>query len=446
MRKINLNLIKQLLGLALPISLSLGVSASISLVDSFLVADLGASALAAIALSGSLPLLIIATLCGFLTMYGIRVAEADAAGKLEDMQREFGSGLMLSAIAGGLGATVMGLSWFLLAPAGQPQEVLSGMRPFWVLSSISIAPAALIMGYRLALEAIGEPWLGTALAVATVVLNAVFGVILIYGLSGAPALGLTGAGLATLLANCATLAAAVIATRLRRSTSTLASGLRCSVSTITAQIYDGWAAGLQYLLETGASTVAMLLIGLFGAAALAANQSVASVAIMIYMLPLGISVAAGLLVARYTAQGQPEMLKPIIRTALALVTAVMAVAALVFATLGDVIASLFSSDPAVISTALSLFLVFAAMQLFDGVQSVAIGALRGLHDVVKPALITTFCLWLIGLPLAAALGHTLLNAPAGVWIGPAAGLAIASLILLRRLFRRVDHELTLQRP
>lgn len=108
MRKINLNLIKQLLGLALPISLSLGVSASISLVDSFLVADLGASALAAIALSGSLTLLIIATLCGFLTMYGIRVAEADAAGKLEDMQREFGSGLMLSAIAGGLGATVMG--------------------------------------------------------------------------------------------------------------------------------------------------------------------------------------------------------------------------------------------------------------------------------------------------------------------------------------------------
>lgn len=432
------SLTRRLVDMALPISLSLGIGSSITLIDSILVAPLGSSALAAVALTGSVTLVLVATFYGFLTLFAIRIAEAHARRDVNSVRVEFGSGIMLSVSVGLVGAGIMALIWKLLPIFGQPSEVLAILQWHWMFSAAAIIPIAAVMGYQLAVEAVDAAWLGTLIAILCVLLNTLFGFMFIHGYLFAPQLGLTGAGFASLLANSVAVVLAIISIKKWKSTRVISRQFSFSANTMLAQCRAGWASGAQYFLETGATAIAMLLIGVFGTFALAANQIVVSIAMMVYMLPLGISVAIGLLVARLRGEEQHHLIRAAVHKALLLVVAIMITAAVVFAIFGSNIASMFTDDPHIVATAVGLFFVFASMQLFDGIQSVSIGALRAFNDVTWPALVTTLCLWLVGLPLAAMFGHLVFRQAFGVWVGMAIGLCIASILLLRRLNARID--------
>ena len=101
-----------------------------------------------------------------------------------------------------------------------------------------------------------------------------------------------------------------------------------------------------------------------------------------------------------------------------------------FFTLGQEIAALFTSDAEVISIAASIFVVAGAFQLFDGLQVIAVGALRGLGETRIPVLIGAFAYWVVGISLATMLAFHQNLGVLGLWYGFVAGLAVAAVALL----------------
>ncbi|HNI82229.1 MAG TPA: MATE family efflux transporter, partial [Rhodocyclaceae bacterium] len=189
--------------------------------------------------------------------------------------------------------------------------------------------------------------------------------------------------------------------------------------------------GLQYLAEGGALSVAGVLIGLLGAAALAANQIVFSVASVVYMLPLGMAGAVAVRIGQAVGAGESLRVRPIGMAAIGLVTLwTVAISVLLLAG-GERIARTFVDDATVIGIASSMFVAVGLMQVFDGVQSVSLGALRALLDNRWPTAVTLGAYWALALPLGWLLAVPLGQGAAGFWAGFAVALSIAAVLLLR---------------
>ena len=194
------------------------------------------------------------------------------------------------------------------------------------------------------------------------------------------------------------------------------------------------AAGM-LLFETTAFAFSGIMMGWLGSVPLAAHQIGISCASLAFMFPLGLSMAAGMRVSHVVGAGERERLRPIGGGALGLGLAFMLVCAGVFGFAGRSIAGWFVTDAAVTLLAAQLLLVGAFFQLFDGVQVIAAHLLRGISDVKLPSLITLVAYWGIALPLGYLLGvRGPLGAP-GVWIGIAGGLAFAAIFLTARFAR-----------
>jgi len=111
----------------------------------------------------------------------------------------------------------------------------------------------------------------------------------------------------------------------------------------------------------------------------------------------------------------------------------MSVTAALFLLIPEPLAALFSVDQRVIATAATLLPIAGVFQIFDGLQVVAAGALRGVADTRVPMILNFVGFWLVGLPISILLGLWLDQGPTGVWWGLAIGIAMVALLLLRRI-------------
>jgi MATE family multidrug resistance protein len=209
-------------------------------------------------------------------------------------------------------------------------------------------------------------------------------------------------------------------------------------SEFAEQVREGAPMAFQYLLEGGAVTVAGILIGWLGATALAANQIVFSVASLLYMIPLGMAGAVSIRIAQSVGGDERTRLRGIGAAGVGLVVLWTAVMTIALATMGEQIARIFVAEADVVAVAGLMFLVVGLMQVFDGIQSVSLGALRGMLDSRWPTIVSLVAYWVIALPLSWALGFPLgLGAP-GVWGGFGFGLLIAAFLLWRRFHRNTE--------
>lgn len=426
-----------LLKLALPLTAALLTSTLMTLIDTAMLGPLGPLPLAAVSLAGSVQMIVIAGLYGYLMPAGLLAGRAAGAGRLDRVRREGRAGLRLAGLAGTAAGLLMAAAYPVLFLLGQPADVLDILLPYWLCSAAALLPWCLTLIYKQVLDALDRPWLGVLLSLPTLLLNALFNAVLIHGLYGFPALGLTGAGLGSLLAwSLGAILMAAVCARLRREADAFngpSESPKRQWAATRRQHREGLPMGAQYLLEGGAMAVAGLMIGWLGATALAANQIVTAVASTLYMVPLGMAAAVSLRMAQSIGAGTPTRLRHIATAGLGLVSAWMLGAMLLMGLGAHAISAAFVDDPAVIAVAVPLFLVFSLMQLMDGVQSVSLGALRALFDSHWPTRVSLLAYWLIALPLGALLGLGLGYGAAGVWGGFTIGLLVAAIALSHRL-------------
>ncbi len=406
--------------------------------DSVMIGRLGKIPLAASSFANAIWGMAFMTGIGLLIPVAVLVSRSHGAGRDGEAGDWLRHGMALGLA---IGAMTTGALFALageLHRFGQPAEVVAEIRPYFDLIAASMIPTLVFQVLRQFSESLGRPWMPMAIMLAGVGLNIGLNWIFIYGHLGVPAFGLAGAGWATLTAR--TLGVAVIWMGLKRAPDIRAAWPRAWVTGFeTARFREMLAFGVPaagtLLFESGAFTVAALMMGWISATALAAHQIAISCAAFTFMFPLGLSMAVSMRIGRAVGEGRHAALRPIGFGAQLLSAMVMGTFALVFALAGPYLAAGFVTEESVIRLASQLLVVAAVFQLGDGGQVVAAGALRGLADVKVPTLITFLAYWGIAIPGAYFAGVAGPLGALGVWVALAVGLMVAAVLLNLRYAR-----------
>ena len=199
--------------------------------------------------------------------------------------------------------------------------------------------------------------------------------------------------------------------------------------------------GINLQIEYSAFALVGLLMGWLGIEQLAGHQVALNLAAFTFMVPLGIGAAAAVLVGNAIGRNDPDGARRHAGAALACGTAFMILSALAFITIPTQLAALYTTQASVIILAARLIPVAGIFQVFDGLQVVAGGVLRGAGDTRVPMLLSMVAFWVVMMPLCYLLGfHTPLGA-VGLWYGLVAGLGSLAILLLYRIHRRFGGDL-----
>jgi MATE family multidrug resistance protein len=260
---------------------------------------------------------------------------------------------------------------------------------------------------------------------------------LVYGHWGAPALGVAGSAWATVISRVYMALLLLCVIFWREGVAGLRDEARPNIARMRRLLALGFPAGTQILLEVGVFAAAAALIGRLDAASLAGHQIALNSVATTFMVTLGIGSAAAVRVGQALGRKDRSAAARSGWTALALGTAFMTCAATLFLTLPRPFARIYTSDENVIRTAIALLGVGAFFQIFDGLQVVVSGALRGLGDTRTPMICHLLGYWGVGLPLGYVLCFQAGWGAFGMWIGLCAGLILIGTVLLGLWARRV---------
>lgn len=403
--------------------------------DSAMVGRVGVVPLAASAFANGLLSVPFLFGIGLLQAISVRVSQAHGAGDRRETGELLRHGLALAGVAGLGLVALMAIGSTMLGHFGQPPEVAAEARMYFLLSGVSMLPMLLAMSFKQFSEALDHPWPPMLILLGSVLLNVGLNWILIYGNLGAPALGLTGAGLATLLSRIAALLAVIAYVfRASRFSDALPEGWRRPLewARVRSLLRIGLPASAQLLLEVSAFTVATLMIGWLGAQALAAHQIALTCASTSFMFPLGIAMATSVRIGQALGANEHGRVRAIGFTSFALAALIMSATGLIFALGNDVIARAFVDDSTVVALAARLLVIAALFQLFDGLQVVGAGALRGLNDTIVPMIACFAGYWIVFIPFAYLAAFRFGFGAKGIWCGLAAALGIVGVSLLAR--------------
>lgn len=377
---------------------------------------------------------------GLLTSVSVRVSQASGAGRPADAEEALRHGTWLALAFGVLIALGMWFGLPVLGLLGQPPEVVAQAPNYLLICAVSIIPALLSMAWKNHADALNHPWPPFWIMLGGVGLNVFLNWLWIWGHWGFPALGLDGAGYATLVARIAT--AIVMFLWLTRSHFICDWTpphwfAPCRRAAFLSLLAIGFPVSLQLLTEVGAFAASALLIGTLGAVPLAAHQVAITCAATTFMVPLGLAMAITVRVGEIVGAGERPRLHRVLLGGWLYATGFMLLSTLAFLFFGQGLAEQFVIDHTVVEIAARLLIVAGIFQLFDGLQIVSGNALRGVNDVRVPAWIAFLVYWVIALPCGAGLGLGLGYGAMGMWIGLAAGLAIAAALLGHRAWHKL---------
>jgi MATE family multidrug resistance protein len=432
------------LRLALPLVLAELGWMSMAIVDTMMVGRLpqSAVAIAAVSLGGILVNVLGFFGGGLLIGLDTMVSQAFGAGRREDCHRSLLNGIYLSLA---LTPLLMAPIWFfepMLRAMRIAPDVIALAVPYSKALAWGMLPLLLYFAVRRCMQAMNlvRP-IAFALITANLI-NAVGNLILIYGKLGAPAMGAVGSGWSTSGARIylsAVLVGYLLWYDRRHRTRLLRTPIQPDLQRIRRLIALGFPAAMQITLEIGVFALVTALIGRLGAVSLASHQIALNTVSFTYMVPLGVSSAAAVRVGQAIGRKDPQAAADAGGTAVFLGAAFMTCMSVVLLVVPRWIARAYTPDAAIIQSTVGLLAAGAAFQLFDGIQTVATGALRGVGDTRTPMLCHFAAYWLIGLPLGAYLCFRLGWGAFGLWAGLSLALILIGIVLLLVWQRRVRH-------
>jgi MATE family multidrug resistance protein len=432
--------------LAAPLVLANLLQMAVYAVDVIFVARLGERALAAASLATSLFGLLVWSLSGLTGAVAPLIAAQLGRGRhaVREVRRSVRMGLWLTVLAGLAGMVVCAFGEAILLAAGQDPGISALAGRFLALLMWSLVPQIACNVLRIFVAALGRPIFATAITALAIVINAIGNYAFVFGNLGAPAMGLDGSALSTIITSFATLLiylAAIRADRRLRRYHLLGRWWRPEWARFKDLVRIGAPIALIVAAEGGLFGGAAFLMGLIGEAELAGHTIALQVAAFAFQVPFGLAQAATIRVGLHFGAGNRAGIARAGWTALALAVAFCALPATVMIVAPTLLLSAYvdvaaPGNAAMVGFAAQFLLVAAAFQLFDGTQAVAAGVLRGLQDTRMPMVLALLGYWLIGFTTAATLGFASDLRGVGIWIGLAVGLVAVSAMLLLRWLNR----------
>lgn len=406
--------------------------------DTIMIGSVGVISLGASTFSNTLLAVPFVVGIGLLSSVSVRVSQAHGAADPEEARSAVRHGTWLALALGLL--VVLGTSLLipLLPLFQQPAEVVARAPVYLLTCAISLIPALITMVWKNHADALNRPWIPFWILLGSVVFNVLLNWLWIHGKMGFPALGLEGAGYATLTARIAGAVALFVwlnKSQVVREWTPIKWMVRCQKSGFTSLLQIGVPASFHLLAEVTAFVTASLMIGSLGVIPLAAHQVAITCIGTAFMVPLGVAMATTVRVGEIVGAQQRERLHRVLAGSWLFAVLFMSVSMTVFFIFGQPLAALFVNDAGVVKAAAALLLVGSLFQLFDGLQVVSAAALRGVDDVKVPAWIAVLSYWAIALPLGWVLGLQMGWGATGIWAALAVGLALAAVLLMWRAWR-----------
>ena len=426
--------------LALPVVLAELGWMTMGLVDTLMVGRLSPEAIGAVGVGSSVFMGVVIFAMGLLLGLDTLVSQAYGAGRIGECHRWLLHGTALAVV---LSVPLTALLWLIsrsLDRWGLDPAVLALTRGYLDVALLSVLPLLLYAAFRRYLQgmAVVKPVMIALFSanVANVILNWV----LIFGHFGAPALGVPGAAWAT-VGSRTVMAGYLLAVIIRRewglTPGLFESSIRINPQWMRRLLALGAPAAGQVTLEVGVFAAATALAGRLAPVSLAAHQIAINIAAFTFMVPLGVSSAGAVRVGHAVGRHDADAAARAGWTAILFGVGFMSLAAAAFVFLPGLLIGAFTSDAGVLQVGVSLLLVAAVFQMFDGLQGVATGVLRGLGDTRTPMLWNLAGHWFIGLPLGYSLCFTLGFGVIGLWWGLSSGLIICGVALFIVWYRRI---------
>ncbi|MGD8377724.1 MAG: MATE family efflux transporter [Acidobacteriota bacterium] len=416
--------------LALPVVIVQLGTMTMGVVDAVMVGHVSAPALAAVAL-GNVYFMAVAvfgmgTLMALDPVIAQAVGAGDVAGVARGIQRGLGIALLLTVPTSSL--LVPG-EW-LLGLLQQPEEILPIASSYARVSILGAFPFFAFIVLRQSLQALGHLSPIVVAIVGTNIANVALNWLLVFGNLGFPRMGPIGSAWATAICRWL-LAAGLLA---------LAWGeLRPSLwpprdrvlraAPLLRMLRLGVPIGGAYQLEYSAFGAIALLMGWLGARELAAHHVALNLAALTFMVPMGIAAAAAVRVGIAVGRQDAAAARRAAGVAALFAVAFMSLAAATFLLFPGPLARIFTEEDSVIAGAMVLIPIAGFFQVFDGLQVVGAGILRGLGDTRSPLVISVLGFWMIGFPVSLLLGFRMGMGGAGLWWGFVAALGAVALAL-----------------
>ena len=432
-----------MLRLAMPIIAAELGWVAMGVVDTMMVGRVSETAVGAVSVGGTLFYTVAIFGTGLMLGLDTVIAQSYGAGDIKDCHKSLINALHLAVpltplLMAAVWAWIPLLRWYGINP-----EVLRETVPYLNALAWGIGPLLLYFVLRRYLQGMNlvQPVMFALLSANLV--NAAGDWILVYGHFGAPAMGAEGAGWATTVSRlymAAVLAGYIAWREMRDGLGLRAVSWRSDLARIRRLIELGLPAALQIAFEVGVFAIATTMAGKLAPAALAAHQIALTVVSTTFMVAVGLSAAAAVRVGQALGRQDGEAAARAGSAALVLGTAFMTCTALAMLLLPKPILRAYTADLQVIQAGVGLLAVGAAFQIFDGLQAVATGALRGAGDTRTPMLCHLAAYWLIGLPLGYYLCFRRNWGITGLWDGLCVALILIGSMLLtawRRMTARI---------
>ncbi len=434
---------RQTLRLAGPVVLSQMGQMTVQFADNIMVGHLGAVALAGVSFAGSVFFLFFAFGMGLSFGLTPLVGEAYARGRHRDSAAYLQNAMLLNLLVGLvlLGGMLACIPFF--THMGQTPEVADVAERFFRYIAWSMLPFAVFASVKQFLEGIGVTNVEMVIVVIGNLVNIALCYLLINGVWGFPHMGVEGAGLAALIARIF-MAAAIVAyvvwkERFRRYF------IFISQAGFTLQrqwqlLRVGSPIAMQTTLEVSAFALTTIMMGWFGAVALAAHQIAMTMASCTFMAVVAVSTATTIRVSHAFGRGDWRGLGRAASASYHMGVAWNLFGAAAFLALRFVIPKIFSTDPEVVDMAAYLLIFAAIFQLSDGAQNISIGILRGVQDVRSTMVVAFISYIAVNLPVGYLCAFTLGMGPGGLWVGFIFGLTLAA-VLLHSRYRSISRKL-----
>jgi MATE family multidrug resistance protein len=429
----HLSVFRRVASLAIPVAFAELGWMAMTTVDTVMVGPLGPEAIGALGVSNSAFYSIAIFGMGLLLGLDTLVSHSHGAGRRTDTHHSLAQGVWLALFLS-IPLTVV----FLFLP---PLFNAIGIRPevsrlaelFVRTLNWSTLPLLLYGAFRRYLQAIGHVRPVMFVLVSANVVNWFFNWLLIQGRWSFPALGVTGSALSTCFARiymAGTLLCFIWYFERRSGGEFKTFFRKPDPDRLIHLLRIGFPAAAQILLEIGAFGAAAMLAGRLTAIALAAHQIALNCAAITFMVPLGISSASAVAVGHAMGRRDFAAARENGYAAIILACAFMACSASAFLALPRPILSIYTHDESILILGIHLLAIAALFQLFDGIQTVSTGALRGLGNTHLPMTVNFCAYWIFGLPIGYWLCFGLGWGVAGLWWGLTLALILISLTLL----------------
>ena len=430
--------------LAVPVVLSELGWMAMGVVDTIMVGRLGPASIGAVALGNAI--CYTPSIFGVGLMLGLDTLVSQAYGRKDhdECHRWLAQGVYLACIAAVPIMLGIWLASFFIGRVGIAAEVAGPASEYLRLLNWGTLPLLLYGATRRYLQGVGQVRVITVTYVLANLVNWFGNWVLIYGKLGFPALGVNGSAISTALSR-VIMATALLGFAWRyergRGHPLFHHWAAPQAARLKRLLQLGAPAAGQILLEVGAWNLATLSAGYLTPVALATHQIVLNYASVTYMVPLGISAAAAVSVGHAVGAGDAARARRAGWMALGLGTSFMLLAALMFLLWPRPLIELFSRDPRVLAVGPGLLGIVAAFEIFDGIQTVSTGALRGLGETHAPMWANLVGYWVLGLPLGFFLCFGLGWGIYGLWIGLTLALIVIALALILRWRRDAQRQL-----